>query len=241
MKMFFIPKYLIQAVLIFLICLLAVGGVWTVISSSHESFRAEPTIMEPVYCGTTEENNVALAINVDWGEDIIPGMLETLAEERVEATFFVTGRFAEKFPDIVVQIAEAGHEVSNHGYAHPHPDQLSVEQNKKDIIKAEQVLESLIGEKPMLYAPPYGECGESVLTAAEQCGYTTILWTADTIDWEEPAPSQEVLVQRVTGDKLQKGAILLMHPKSHTAEALDDIIEAIRDKGYTCVKVSEVL
>ena len=241
MKMFFIPKYLIQAVLIILICLLAMGIVWNYISPSADHFRAEPTMMEPVYCGNTEENCVALAINVDWGEDIIPHMLDTLAEQNTQATFFVTGRFAEKFPEIVAQIAEAGHEVGNHGYAHPHPDQLSVEQNKEDIIKTEQILEPLIGEKPVLYAPPYGERGESVLTAAEQCGYTTILWTADTIDWEQPAPSHEVLVQRVTGDKLKKGAILLMHPKAHTAEALEDIIDTIEDKGYTCVKVSEVL
>ena len=147
MKMFFIPKYLIQAVLIILICLLAMGTVWKFISPSTDHFRAEPTMMEPVYCGTTEENCVALAINVDWGEDIIPRMLDTLAEQNTQATFFVTGRFAEKFPEIVAQIAEAGHEVGNHGYAHPHPDQLSVEQNKEDIIKTEQILEPLIGEK----------------------------------------------------------------------------------------------
>lgn len=49
--------------------------------------------------------------------------------------------------------------------------------------------------------------------AADQCGYTTILWTADTVDWEDPAPSHDTLVQRVTGDKLCSGAILLMHPK----------------------------
>ena len=241
MKMIFIPKYLIQAVLLLLICLLAGGIVWNVVSPSKDFFHAEPTIMEPVYCGTTEEDCVALAINVDWGEEVIPGMLDTLAEEDTKATFFITGRFAEQFPEIVAQIAEAGHEIGNHGYAHSHPDQLTVEKNKEDITKAEQILEPIIGMKPVLYAPPYGERGETILTAAEQCGYTTILWSADTIDWEQPAPSREVLIQRVTGDKLQKGAILLMHPKTHTAEALEDIIKTIRDKGYTCVKVSDVL
>lgn len=241
MKVFFFPKPLIQAVLVLLICLLALGGVWMFLGRDVDEMRVEPTVMEPVYCGTTKENHVALAINVDWGEDIIPDMLDTLAAQNVKATFFVTGRFAEKFPDVVTQIAEAGHEIGNHGYGHPHPDQLSVEQNKEDILKAEAALEPLIGEKPSLYAPPYGECGESCLTAAEQCGYTTTLWTADTIDWEEPAPSHDVLVERVTGDKLTKGAILLMHPKAHTAEALADIITTIGEKGYTCVKVSEVL
>ena len=241
MKVFFFPKWFIQAVLVVLVCLLMVMAVWSFLDVGKSDMRVEPTMQEPVYCGSTEEAQVALAINVDWGEDVIPQMLDTLCEQQVQATFFVTGRFAEKFPEVVQQIAQAGHEVGNHGYAHPHPDQLSVEDNQTDIMKAEVVLEPLIGTKPTLYAPPYGECGENCLTAAEQCGYTTILWTADTIDWEKPVPSHDVLVQRVTGDKLQKGAILLMHPKSHTAEALADIIGTIRDKGYTCVKVSEVL
>lgn len=241
MKLFFIPKYMIQAVLVLLICLLLAGGVWLFWGQDAQGMRLEPTMQEPVYCGTTKENHVALAINVDWGEDIIPDMLDILQRQNVQATFFVTGRFAEAFPDVVMQIAEAGHEVGNHGYKHPHPDRLSVEQNKEDITQAETILESLTGVKPILYAPPYGECGETVLTAAEQCGYTTILWTADTIDWEDPAPSHDVLVSRVTGDKLKAGAILLMHPKPHTAEALEDILLAIGEKGYTCVKVSDVL
>lgn len=241
MKMFFIPKSLIQALLVLFVCVLVFGGVWMVLGQDDSNMRIEPTMSEPIYCGNTEENRVALAINVDWGEDVLPKMLDLLNAQNVQATFFVTGRFAEQFPDMVAQIAEAGHEIGNHGYAHPHPDQLSVEQNKEDIQKAEAILEPLIGAKPTLYAPPYGECGESCLLAAEQCGYTTILWTADTIDWQEPAPSHDVLVERVTGDKLQKGAILLMHPKPHTADALEDIITAIEAKGYTCAKVSDVL
>ena len=196
---------------------------------------------EPIYCGSTEENYVALAINVDWGEDVLPEMLNVLAAEDVKATFFVTGRFAEKFPDLVKQIAAAGHEIGNHGYKHPHPDQLSVAQNQKDITQSEAVLEKLTGIKPTLYAPPYGEHGKTCLEAAEQCGYTTILWTADTVDWEQPAPSHDTLIQRVTGDKLTSGAIILMHPKARTAEALPDIIRTIAAKGYQCVKVSEVL
>lgn len=241
MKMFFIPKPMIQVIFVLLICFLAFGVVWICLGAEEQTLRAEPTMMEPVYCGSTKENHVAIAINVDWGEDVIPDMLQTLNERNVQATFFVTGRFAEQFPDIVTQIAEAGHEIGNHGYGHPHPDQLSTAQNQADIQKAEAILKPLIGKKPTLYAPPYGECGESCLTAAEACGYTTILWTADTIDWEEPAPSHDTLVARVTGDKLQKGAILLMHPKVHTAEALGDILTVLGEKGYTCVKVSEVL
>lgn len=236
MRIYFFPKWLIQTVLIGLCVLLATGIVWIFLAPEETSVMAEP-----IYQGTTTKSNVALTINVDWGEDILPEMLDILEQENVTATFFVTGRFAEKFPELIQQIYQEGHEIGNHGYKHPHPDQLSIAQNQQDIMKAEAVLEKLTGEKPHLYAPPYGEHGTTCLQAAEQCGYTTILWTADTIDWEEPAPTPETLVQRVTGDTLQNGTIILMHPKEHTKEALSDIIHKIKGKGYQCVKVSELL
>ena len=236
MRVYFFSKRLIQTVLIGICCLIAFGVVWSFLHGGEATVMADP-----VYQGQTTEQKVALAINVDWGEDIIPEMLQVLKANDVKATFFVTGRFAEKFPEVVQQISEAGHEIGNHGYKHPHPDQLSVAQNQKDITDSEVILEKLTGTKPRLYVPPYGEHGQTCLQAAEQCGYTTILWTADTVDWEEPAPSHDTLVQRVTGDKLTNGAILLMHPKAHTAEALPDIIGTIKAKGYQCVKVSEVL
>ena len=236
MRVYFFPKWLIQAVLILLCGLLAAGTVWMFLGGQDASVMADP-----VYQGTSTEQKVALAINVDWGEDVVPSMLDTLAKENASATFFVTGRFAEKFPELVQQIVAAGHEIGNHGYKHPHPDELSCEQNQKDIMQAEKILEKLTGTKPVLYAPPYGEHGKTCLEAAESCGYTTILWTMDTIDWEKPAPTHETLVARAAGDKLASGAIILMHPKEHTAEALADIIGAIRAKGYSCVKVSDVL
>lgn len=202
---------------------------------------SEDVIAEPIYQGKTEKNMIALAINVDWGEDVLENMLRVLKEQDVKATFFVTGRFAEKFPDLVKKIATEGHEIGNHGYSHPHPDQISVAENKEDILKTEKILEKVTGTKPVLYAPPYGEHGNSCLQAAEEAGYQTILWTADTVDWQQPAPDTATLVQRVTGEKLTKGGIILMHPKEHTITALPEIIKTIREKGYTCGKVSEVL
>ena len=168
-------------------------------------------------------------------------LLDGLKERGAHATFLLCGYRIKQYPAETRRILDEGHEIGNHGYKHPHPDQLSVEQNQKDIIQSENILEKLTGQKPVLYAPPYGEHGQTCLQAAEQCGYTTILWTADTVDWEEPAPSHDTLVQRVTGDKLGCGAIILMHPKPHTVEALTDIIGTIKAKGYQCVKVSEVL
>lgn len=201
----------------------------------------QPTAAEPIFQGKTAEKAVALAINVDWGEDVLPEMLQVLAKENVQVTFFVTGRFAEKNPDLVREIAANGHEIGNHGYSHPHPDKLSVEQNQEEIQKTEKILREIGVETALLFAPPYGEFGTNCLQGAENCHYQTIMWSRDTIDWQEPAPDQATLVERIAGKPLENGMIMLMHPKKHTLEALPEIINAIKAQGFSCQKVSEVL
>lgn len=202
---------------------------------------SEPTIVEPIRQGNGANKTAAITINVDWGEDIVPKMLSVLAEKEVKATFFVTGRFCEKFPEVVKAISDAGHEIGNHGYAHPHHDQISVADNVKDIQKGQEALEKITGTKPILFAPAYGEHGENCLKAAEENGNQVILWTLDTIDWQTPAPDTKTLVERVAGEKLVNGAILLLHPKEHTLKALPEIIDTIQQKGYTLKTVSEIL
>lgn len=97
-------------------------------------------VISPIYSGKAGHNQVSLMINVDWGEDILPEFLATLQKENIPATFFVTGRFAHKHPDLVKAMAQAGHEIGNHGYSHPHADRLSREDNQAEIIKTEEAL-----------------------------------------------------------------------------------------------------
>ena len=193
---------------------------------------------EPIYQGDEKSKTMALACNVFWGEEYIGRMLEILEEKDVKATFYIGGTWAEQFPELVKKIKEKGHEIGSHGYSHPHPDQLSVDENKKDIAKAETIIQKLTGEKPRLYAPPYGERGKSVLQAASDLGYRTVLWSIDTIDWQLPDPG--TIVERVTS-KAHNGAIVLMHPTAPTVKALPQLIDTLRKRGYQIVTVGEIL
>ena len=233
MKIVYMKKGQLKILVAALAVLVLAVILWMVVGQMTQS-----TLAEPIYRGDEEGQKAAITINVDWGEDIIGGMLEVLEEKGVKATFFVTGRFAEENPEIVQMIAEKGHEIGNHGYGHPHPDQLSVEGNEEDILKAEEILTEVTGVKPEYFAPPYGEHGENVLKAAENNDYKVVMWTLDTIDWRDS--DVDVLVERVSGEKVVPGAIILMHPKSHTLEALPLIIDNLQQKGYTLVGISEI-
>ena len=194
--------------------------------------------MAPVYRGNEHEKKVALTFNVVWGEEYIPQILDTLKRNGVTATFFIGGQWAEDFPLLTARIALAGHEIGNHGYSHPHPDQLSISANLEEIKKTDDILFRLTGFKPSLFAPPYGERGDAVLKAAHEAGYRTILWSIDTIDWQRPEPS--IITRRVT-EKIHNGAIILMHPTAPTVKALPQIILELKNMDYEMVSVSTLL
>lgn len=203
-----------------------------------EFIAAPLSTPRPYYNGHPGKQQVALACNVFWGEEYLPAMLDALDRGGVKATFFIGGSWAKRHPELVRELAARGHELGNHSYSHPHPNALSREQNREQITRTESLIAELTGVKTTLYAPPYGEFNAAVLAAAADLGYTTILWSIDTVDWKRP-PAETILA-RVMG-KLHNGAIILMHPTEPTAQALPELIFRIQGMGYTIKPVSAIL
>jgi len=193
----------------------------------------------PVFHGNSERNEVSITVNVAWGEEEIPGLLAVLRENAVKATFFFVGDWVKKFPDLVRDISREGHEIANHGLYHGHPNTMSRDELNRLILDNARLLDEVTGEPPAkLFAPPYGEFNEQVVSVAGNLGYRTILWTVDTVDWKRPAP--EVITRRVI-EKIEPGAIMLMHPTAPTVEALGGIIKSLKEQGYTFVTVGRLL
>lgn len=213
-------------------------GVLLVAMTCWKYWRASLPASAPVYCGDPGVPYVALTVNVFWGEEYLPAMLDIMQKYNVRATFFLGGSWVRKFPALARSIAQAGHELGNHSYSHPYPDRLSREANQKEILRAEEEIFQATGQRTRLYAPPYGEKGKAVLDAAAGLGYTTILWSVDTIDWQRPSP--RIITRRVL-DKVHNGAIILMHPTAPTVQALPEIISGLRARGYIPVTVSQLL
>ncbi|GAW91726.1 polysaccharide deacetylase family protein [Calderihabitans maritimus] len=214
-------------------------GVLIVLSTTLWNITVMTSTTGPIYQGSTDKRAVAIAINVDWGEKYLPQLLDILEKGNSKVTFFVTGRWASKFPALVKEMDKKGHEVGNHGYSHSHPDRLSKEENRQEILKAEKVLMQITGKKPKLFAPPYGEKGKHVVEAASELGYFTIMWTIDTIDWKEGRRSSQIIEKVLS--KLENGAIILMHPTTVTVEALPVILRSLNEKGYNIVPVSQII
>ena len=200
-----------------------------------------PTVSKPntpYYHGVRGKNNISLTINVDWGEEYLRDMLRVLDNKDVKVTFFVTGNWAKKNQGLLKAMADLGHEIANHGYIHAHPKQLSRDQIIELIKKNEEFIYQITNTRTNLFAPPYGEVDERITSVASSIGYSTIMWSADTIDWQRPSP--EIIVQRAV-NKIDDGGIILMHPTKPSLAALEPIISNLENKGYNFVTVSELI
>ncbi|TCT26721.1 polysaccharide deacetylase family sporulation protein PdaB [Melghiribacillus thermohalophilus] len=192
----------------------------------------------PIYRGNPEKRMVSFLINVSWGNEYIPSMLETLKDHHVKATFFLEGKWARDHVDLVKMIAEEGHEIGNHAYNHPDMKNLNRTQIQQQISRTNEIIEAITGEKPKFFAPPSGAFNETVVQVAHELNMETILWTVDTIDWRNPEKS--VLINRVLS-KVSPGSMILMHPTEVTSESLDQLVLKIKEKEYKIGTVTKLL
>ncbi len=193
---------------------------------------------DPVYRVNTERQAMAMAVNLAWGEEHLPRLLEILREHNMKVTFFIDGEWAEKFPDMVKLLSKEGHEVANHGYRHVHVEKMNESTIRKLISDNDKLLISLGVTPSRLFSPPYGECNQTVVSAGASLGYTTVMWTIDTLDWNTQDPKK--ISGRVI-PKIAPGAIILAHPTLSFLEALPTIVDASRKAGYGFLTISDLL
>ena len=195
--------------------------------------------MDIYYKGNVDEKVVAFACNVDWGNEYILPMLEIFEKQNINITYFVTGIWAEKNPELLKTIYDYGHEIGNHGYRHMDYDKLSYDKNKEEILKAHNILKDNLGVEANYFAPPSGAYNDNTIKAAKDLNYDIIMWSVDTIDWREDS-SKEKIKERITS-KIHNSAIVLMHPTEETIKALPEVIAYLLDKGYRIGTIGDIV
>lgn len=192
----------------------------------------------PIYKGNPEKPMVTFLINVAWGNEFIPPILETLKKHHVKATFFFDGSWTKKNPDLAKAIYNDRHEIGNHAYSHPDLKNFSNEKTMNELKMTNDIIEETLNVKPKWFAPPSGSFKDETVKIAHQLDMFTILWTVDTIDWRNPNPSE--MVSRVVSE-VENGTMILMHPTKSTAEGLEQIIMEIKKKGFKLGTVSDMM
>ncbi len=220
----------------FIISLLLVA--WALIGVDETAQVINELSGNPIYKGSADKNQASLTINVVWGDEHLVKILDILDEHNAKATFFIGGKWAQGSAELLERIYSSGHEIGSHSYNHEHFERLTYAQSVDAIKKAADIIYSLVGVAPVLFAPPYGEFCDTTLRAAGDLGCKTIMWSVDTIDWRGDGVS--AILTRVK-KKLHNGAIILAHPTADTVTALPDIIKFVRQSGRELVTVGELL
>lgn len=190
----------------------------------------------------TKKKQIALTFDDGPHPVLTPRILKILAQYNVPATFFMVGQNVLNYPDAAHAVIEAGHEVGNHTFTHPHIAGLDEKAIFDEIGKCEDALEELCEYRPHLLRTPQGALTLSLERCLLDDDYILVLWSLDTRDWENKSTAGIV---RTVLDRVQAGDIILMHDfighNSKTPEALEKIIPILLSQGYEFVTVSALL
>jgi polysaccharide deacetylase family sporulation protein PdaB len=205
--------------------------------------KSEAVDFQNIY-GFRENDDMMIALTFDDGPHpkITPKILEILEKHDVKATFFMIGENVEYYPNVVRSVVEAGHEIGNHTYSHPHISRINEETLAREISKCDNAVSKLTGIHPKLFRPPEGVIDNVVKVISSTNDYSVILWRVDTRDWAGTSASA---IEKNISQNVRSGDIILMHDyiskNCHTVEAVERIIPILLKKGYKFVTVSELI
>ncbi len=184
-----------------------------------------------------------IAITFDDGPDpvLTPRLLEILKQRGIHATFFLVGRNAAAFPDVVRRIVTEGHEVGNHSWSHPLFTQLGQQSVESQLRRTHDAILKACGTAPLLYRPPYGAVGVSQRARIEKTfGYPAILWDVDPQDWQHPRSAQKVYDS--IHSQTRPGSIILCHDIHETTiAAMPATLDDLTARGYRFATVTQLI
>ena len=146
----------------------------------------------PIYSVERDDKTISISFDAAWGNEDTQTLIDILEQYQVKATFFVVGDWAERYPESVKALAEAGHEVMSHSSHHAHFSQLSSEEIKNDLTACNEKIGALTGVSPTLFRCPYGEYDDHVIQAVTDSGMTAIQWDVERYHTAEILAAQEL-------------------------------------------------
>jgi peptidoglycan/xylan/chitin deacetylase (PgdA/CDA1 family) len=170
-----------------------------------------------------------------------PSVLKTLADECTTGIFFTIGKHATYYPEILKQVAAAGHTVGAHTWSHATltNKKLNEDQRKEEIEKGFSAVKWALGgvspapffRFPALQHPP------EMVTYLGTRNIAMFSCDLDSFDFKAHNPQAVIDVTMKKLDKLGKGIILMHDFHKHTAEALPALLRKLKEGGYKVVQM----
>ena len=212
--------------------------------AAHGTWHRNSWIFGPVL-NHLPTSDVSITFDDGPNPDATPVILDVLKREGVKATFFILGRHADRWPELVKRVADEGHQVGNHGYFHRKLHRRTPGYVRDDLTRGTESIERACGIRPKVFRAPHGFRSPWVTPIANSLGQRTIGWSLGV--WDSARPGADEIVRRSL-EGMHAGSILLLHDgdgydidgdRTQTADALPGIIKGLRAKGLGFVTLPE--
>jgi peptidoglycan-N-acetylglucosamine deacetylase len=214
-----------------------------------EDYKSYPLPRYIMKYGDSEQKLAVLTFDDGPNPAYTSKILDILSNKEVPATFYVVGKQAALYPDIVKRIYREGHEIGNHTFNHSDIKKDGAYSLQMEFNSTQRLIRHITGHSTMLYRPPYTTDIEYQNTRdllpyfqTQEMGYTMVGAYIDPKDWQPV--SSGIIVQRVM-DNLSEGNVILLHDsggdRTATINALPEIIDKLRAKGYTFVTTNGLI
>ncbi len=194
----------------------------------------------------TQEKVAALTFDDGPHPEFTPRLLKILERHQAKATFFVVGKSAQQYPELLHQMASAGHAIGNHTWDHSSLPLIRGQERRAQIRACSDVL-APYGQR--LFRPPFGHQNLASRIDLFLLGYQVITWNLMGIDWLDHDAAW--LVTRLN-QEIRSGSIILLHDalyqfpekrfadRTPTLEAVDMLLEQLGDT-YRFVTIPALL
>lgn len=190
--------------------------------------------------GNSEKKYIYLTFDEGYEAGYTKQILQTLKEENVKATFFITAHYLNTQSELVKQMIDEGHIVGNHTVNHKSMPDLKDEQIKSEIMDLHQAIYEKFKYEMKYIRPPMGEYSERTLALTNNLGYKTVMWSFAYQDWNEDNQPDESSSKKKILDNVHNGEIMLLHGNSKTnTNILGDVIKEIKNMGYEFKSLDE--
>lgn len=193
--------------------------------------------IRPVAETGQEEKIVLLTIDDAPAGESTTTILDILDKYNAKAIWFVNGYYADKNRELLKEIHERGHLIGNHTWWHKKLTTLNPQETREEIVSINDLVEEVTGVRPTYFRAPFGVNSETAYEVLKNEKMQAMNWTWGSLDWELKKPEE---IEKNVIEHVHNGANILFHDKEITAEALDNILKALSDKGYHFVLPTEV-
>ncbi len=181
----------------------------------------------------TEEKVLYLTFDCGYENGYTAKILDTLKQKEVSAAFFCTLPQMRDNPEIIARMINEGHIVGNHSVTHPDFSTLNEDQIIEELKGFDDYIRENFGYSSLYFRNPQGKYSEKSMRAVNELGYKAVFWSLAYADWDLEDQKGAMYAFETVMERIHPGAVILLHSVSpDNANALADIIDAARERGY---------